>query len=71
MCSRLRPVWLFIGSTRLTADFTALSAAKGQDGLVIATTLGTGIGTALIYNGALIPNTELGDDRVFAYRQGP
>ena len=25
-------------------------AAKGQDGLVIATTLGTGIGTALIYN---------------------
>ncbi|KFJ06064.1 polyphosphate glucokinase [Bifidobacterium tsurumiense] len=35
-------------------------AAKGQDGLVIATTLGTGIGTALIYNGHLIPNTELG-----------
>lgn len=35
-------------------------AAKGQDGLVIATTLGTGIGTALIYNGVLIPNTELG-----------
>ncbi len=30
-------------------------AAKGQDGLVIATTLGTGIGTALIYNGVLIP----------------
>lgn len=35
-------------------------AAKGQDGLVIATTLGTGIGTALIYDGVLIPNTELG-----------
>ena len=35
-------------------------AAKGQDGLVIATTLGTGIGTALIFNGELIPNTELG-----------
>lgn len=35
-------------------------AAKGQNGLVIATTLGTGIGTALIYNGVLIPNTELG-----------
>lgn len=35
-------------------------AAKGQDGMVIATTLGTGIGTALIYNGTLIPNTELG-----------
>ena len=35
-------------------------AAKGQDGLVIATTLGTGIGTALIFNGELIPNTEFG-----------
>lgn len=35
-------------------------AAKGQDGLVIATTLGTGIGTALIMDGVLVPNTELG-----------
>ena len=35
-------------------------AAKGEEGLVIATTLGTGIGTALIYEGVLIPNTELG-----------
>lgn len=35
-------------------------SAKGQRGLVIATTLGTGIGSALIFNGELIPNTELG-----------
>jgi polyphosphate glucokinase len=35
-------------------------AARGQDGLVIMTTLGTGIGGALIYNGVLIPNAELG-----------
>lgn len=35
-------------------------AAKGRDGLVILTTLGTGIGSALIYNGALVPNSELG-----------
>lgn len=35
-------------------------AAKGVDGLVILTTLGTGIGGALIYNGVLIPNAELG-----------
>ena len=35
-------------------------AAKGKDGLVILTTLGTGIGTALIYDGVLVPNTELG-----------
>ena len=33
---------------------------RDRDGLVIATTLGTGIGTALIYNGVLIPNSELG-----------
>ncbi|MDR2895233.1 MAG: ROK family protein [Propionibacteriaceae bacterium] len=35
-------------------------AAKGQDGLVIMTTLGTGIGSAILYNGVLVPNTELG-----------
>jgi polyphosphate glucokinase len=35
-------------------------AAKGQAGLVIMTTLGTGIGGAMIYNGVLIPNAELG-----------
>lgn len=35
-------------------------AAKGQRGLVILTTLGTGIGSAMIYNGVLIPNSELG-----------
>ena len=35
-------------------------AAKGVPGLVILATLGTGIGIALIHNGALIPNAELG-----------
>jgi len=35
-------------------------AAKGVDGLVIMTTLGTGIGSALLYDGVLIPNSELG-----------
>jgi polyphosphate glucokinase len=35
-------------------------AAKGKDGLVILTTLGTGIGTALINDGVLIVNAELG-----------
>lgn len=35
-------------------------AAAKQKGLVVVTTLGTGIGTALIYNGKLIPNSELG-----------
>jgi len=35
-------------------------AAKGVSGLVLLTTLGTGIGSALIYNDVLIPNAELG-----------
>ncbi len=35
-------------------------AAQGQRGLVIVTTLGTGIGSALIHDGVLVPNSELG-----------
>jgi polyphosphate glucokinase len=35
-------------------------AAKDHPGLVLVTTLGTGIGSAMIYRGVLIPNSELG-----------
>jgi polyphosphate glucokinase len=35
-------------------------AAAGRGGLVIMTTLGTGIGSALIHEGVLVPNSELG-----------
>ena len=35
-------------------------AAKGHPGLVIMTTLGTGIGSAIVYRGVLVPNSELG-----------
>ena len=35
-------------------------AAKGHNGLVVLTTLGTGIGSALLFDGELIPNSELG-----------
>ncbi len=35
-------------------------AAKDVPGLVILTTLGTGIGSALVYDGTLVPNSELG-----------
>ncbi|MES2094783.1 MAG: ROK family protein [Actinomycetota bacterium] len=35
-------------------------AAEKNPGLIIVTTLGTGIGTAIIYKGVLIPNAELG-----------
>src|SRR4051794_743004 len=35
-------------------------AAKGRTGLVIVTTLGTGIGSAMVHDGVLVPNSELG-----------
>lgn len=35
-------------------------AAKNAAGLVLMVTLGTGIGTAMIHDGVLIPNSELG-----------
>ncbi|GAA1080173.1 polyphosphate--glucose phosphotransferase [Nocardiopsis composta] len=35
-------------------------AARGVRGVVLLTTLGTGIGTALITDGHLVPNTEFG-----------
>jgi polyphosphate glucokinase len=34
--------------------------ARGRPGLVIVTTLGTGIGSAILYEGVLVPNSELG-----------
>jgi len=34
--------------------------ARGRRDFVIVTTLGTGIGSAFLYDGVLIPNTELG-----------
>ncbi|MGW5879643.1 polyphosphate--glucose phosphotransferase [Nocardiopsis terrae] len=47
------------------ADAAALAenrygAAKDVDGTVLLTTLGTGIGTALVVDGRLVPNTEFG-----------
>lgn len=35
-------------------------AARNSSGLVLMTTLGTGIGSALLYDGVLVPNSELG-----------
>ena len=35
-------------------------AGKGNSGMVVLLTFGTGIGSAVIHNGTLIPNTELG-----------
>lgn len=35
-------------------------AGRGKRGLVIVVTLGTGIGSALVHDGRLVPNSELG-----------
>lgn len=37
-----------------------VGAAAGRKGVVIVLTLGTGIGSALLHDGRLVPNTELG-----------
>lgn len=47
------------------ADAAALAevqfgAGRGVDGNILLLTLGTGVGSGMVYNGALIPNTELG-----------
>jgi polyphosphate glucokinase len=44
-----------------------LGAAEGKQGLVVVTTLGTGIGSALIHNGVLVPNAELGHLEIDGY----
>ena len=38
----------------------AFGAAKGRNGVVIVVTFGTGIGSGMFVDGALVPNTELG-----------
>jgi polyphosphate glucokinase len=35
-------------------------AARGRRGVVVMVTIGTGVGTAVLNDGALVPNTELG-----------
>ncbi|WP_293780462.1 polyphosphate--glucose phosphotransferase [uncultured Aeromicrobium sp.] len=39
---------------------TRYGAARGRSGVIMVITLGTGIGSALIIDGKLVPNTELG-----------
>jgi polyphosphate glucokinase len=38
----------------------AFGAARGNEGVILMVTLGTGIGTALVHGGKLVPNIELG-----------
>ncbi|MFC7406032.1 polyphosphate--glucose phosphotransferase [Georgenia alba] len=45
----------------------AFGAAKGTPGVVIVTTLGTGIGSGFLLDGKLVPNTELGHLEIDGY----
>ena len=38
----------------------SFGAGRGRDGLVVTLTLGTGIGSGMFMDGALVPNTEFG-----------
>lgn len=56
-----------VGSVTMVNDADAagiaemhFGAGRGVPGLVVTITIGTGLGTALFYNGQLIPNSELG-----------
>jgi len=55
-----RPVVLVNDADAAGVAEVHYGAAKGNTGLVLMTTLGTGIGTAIIYRGVLVPNSELG-----------
>ena len=55
-----RPVHLVNDADAAGVAERHYGAAKGRDGLVVLTTLGTGIGTALLMDGHLVPNTEFG-----------
>lgn len=45
----------------------AYGSARDVGGLIFVITLGTGIGSAMIYNGVLVPNAELGHLEIDGY----
>src|SRR3954452_7159584 len=55
-----RPIHLVNDADAAGVAEVHYGAAKDHPGLVLVTTLGTGIGSALIYRGVLVPNSELG-----------
>jgi polyphosphate glucokinase len=55
-----RPVVLVNDADAAGVAEVKFGAAKDHQGLVLMTTLGTGIGSAILYRGVLIPNSELG-----------
>jgi len=55
-----RPVTLINDADAAGIGEVYYGAAKGTPGVIVLTTLGTGIGSAVINNGQLLPNTEFG-----------
>ena len=55
-----RPVTLINDADAAGLAEVYYGAAKGVPGIVVVTTLGTGIGSAVIHDGVLLPNTEFG-----------
>jgi len=62
-----RPVTLINDADAAGIAEVYYGAAKGVPGIVVVTTLGTGIGSALINNGVLLPNTEFGHIEIDGY----
>jgi polyphosphate glucokinase len=55
-----RPVTVVNDADAAGVGELRFGAARNTGGLVLMTTLGTGIGSALLYDGVLVPNSELG-----------
>jgi len=55
-----RPVTVLNDADAAGVAEARFGAARGRAGVVILLTLGTGIGSALLNDGVLVPNTELG-----------
>lgn len=55
-----RPVTVVNDADAAGVAEVRFGAGRGQSGLVVMITLGTGIGSALFIDGTLVPNTELG-----------
>lgn len=55
-----RPVHVVNDADAAGVAEARFGAARSTKGLVVVTTLGTGIGTALLLDGRLVPNSELG-----------
>ncbi|MGO2664525.1 polyphosphate--glucose phosphotransferase, partial [Mycetocola reblochoni] len=55
-----RPIAILNDADAAGVAELSYGAAGGTAGVTIVTTLGTGIGSALLINGVLVPNTELG-----------